>query len=88
MAGELASLASQYGISITLFVIIIIWSLVWKALALWKAGRMNQPIWFVLLIIVNTMGILEILYIFLFSKIKLDNIKEEKGKKKSKKRKR
>lgn len=45
------------------------WSLIWKGLALWKSARKNSQVWFIVLLIVNTLGILEILYIFLFSKI-------------------
>ena len=45
------------------------WALVWKGLALWKSSRKNSPIWFVVLLIVNTLGLLEILYIFIFSKM-------------------
>jgi hypothetical protein len=46
----------------------VIWSLVWKGLALWKAARNGSKPWFVVLLIVNTLGILEILYIYVFSK--------------------
>jgi len=48
----------------------LIWSLIWKGLALWKAARQGQKIWYVALLIVNTLGILEILYIYVFSKMK------------------
>lgn len=44
--------------------ILIIWSLFWKGLALWKAAGKRQIIWFVIFLVVNTVGILEILYIF------------------------
>jgi phosphoglycerol transferase MdoB-like AlkP superfamily enzyme len=46
----------------------VIWSLAWKGVALWKSGRKNQLVWFIVLLVVNTLGILEILYIFVFSK--------------------
>ncbi len=52
---------------------VVIWSLAWKGVALWKAGRRNDVGWFVALLIVNTLGILEILYIFIFSKRKPEN---------------
>ena len=63
----LKEVASQLGISIFIFAIILIWSAVWKFLALWKAGRKNSPIWFVVLALTNTVGILDILYIYAFS---------------------
>jgi hypothetical protein len=49
---------------------LIVWSLVWKGLALWKAAREGEKWWFVALLIINTMGILEILYIYVFAKKK------------------
>ena len=51
-----------------LFVILMIWTLVWKGIALWKSGRNNQLPWFVVLLIVNTVGILEIIYLLFFQK--------------------
>jgi methionyl-tRNA synthetase len=55
------------GINPWVFGIILVWSAVWKLLALWKSARKGSPIWFVILAVINTMGILEILYIFVFS---------------------
>jgi hypothetical protein len=48
---------------------IFIWSLVWKGLALWKAALRKEKIWFIVILIVSTYGILEILYIYVFSRI-------------------
>jgi len=49
------------------FIIIIsAWSLVWKGIALWKCGRNNQLVWFVILLIFNTAGILPIVYLLFF----------------------
>lgn len=61
---------SFVGWGMTIFLLLIIWSMVWKGLALWKAARNNSVPWFVALLIVNTVGILEILYIYVFSKKK------------------
>ncbi len=44
------------------------WSLGWKGWALWIAARKEQKVWFIVFLIVNTVGILEIFYIFYFSK--------------------
>ncbi|MEO8066015.1 MAG: DUF5652 family protein [Candidatus Doudnabacteria bacterium] len=49
-------------------VLAVLWSLVWKGLALWRAARHSDTGWFVVLLIVNTLGILEILYLYVFSK--------------------
>lgn len=50
------------------FVLLAIWSLSWKGIALWTAAKKNQIKWFIALLIINTLGILEIIYIYLFSK--------------------
>jgi len=44
--------------------ILLIWSFAWKGLALWKATGKRQLVWFVILLLVNTLGILEIVYLF------------------------
>ena len=44
---------------------LVAWSLIWKGLALWVAVRRRQRGWFIALLILNTIGILEIIYIFL-----------------------
>lgn len=46
----------------------VLWSLVWKGMALWRAAKLNHRKWFMALLVVNTVGILEILYLFVFSK--------------------
>ncbi len=48
----------------------IVWSTVWKGIALWRAGRNGSLAWFIALLIFNTLGILEIIYIFAFSQKK------------------
>lgn len=68
----LAQFSADFGISLWLLILIFVWSAIWKFVALWKSARNNHLIWFVVIAIVNTFGIIEILYIFLFSKINLD----------------
>ena len=51
-----------------LFAVIAVWTIIWKGIALWKAARNGSTPWYVVLLIVNTMGILEIIYIYFFSK--------------------
>ena len=53
-----------------LLFIALIWSLIWKGLALWRAAKNDSTIWFIVLLIVNTLGILEILYFFVFGRKK------------------
>ncbi|EKE12853.1 MAG: hypothetical protein ACD_13C00134G0014 [uncultured bacterium] len=55
---------------LSMFVIpIAIWSLFWMGMALWKAARNGSKAWFIVLLLVHTLGILDILYIFVFSKM-------------------
>lgn len=49
---------------------LVIWSAIWKGLALWRAARNTQLVWFIALLVLNTAGILEILYISFFQKKK------------------
>jgi len=59
-----------------IFFIIIIWTLFWKGYSLWIASKNDQKKWFVALLIFNTIGILEIIYIFYFAKKKWSDVKE------------
>lgn len=84
----LAQLGSQLGISIILLLVVLaivsIWSLIWKGFALWKAARKTHKIWFIVLLIVNTIGILEILYIYVFSEMGKKNSSSDSKKPKRK----
>jgi len=47
---------------------LVVWSIAVKGLALWYSARASQKAWFVALLIVNTVGILELVYITFFRK--------------------
>ena len=70
IGGQPVDSAMMWGIGGFLFVLLIAWSLIWKGIALWKAARAGSKIWFVALLIINTVGILDILYVYVFSKEK------------------
>jgi len=72
--------------AVVILAVIAVWSLVWKGLALWKSSKKNNLIWFIILLVVNTVGILEILYIFVFSKISFKGKRSAKPKAKKKKK--
>jgi len=55
-----------------LFAVLAVWSLIWKGIALWKAAQNGSKPWYIIMLVVNTVGILEIVYIFFFSKKKAD----------------
>ena len=54
-----------------LFVVLMIWSFIWKGAALWRAAKNEDKYWFIAILVLNTAGILEIVYLFMFSKKKL-----------------
>lgn len=49
---------------------LLVWSVVWQGIALWKAAQKNDKVWFIVLLLVHTAGLLEILYIYVFSRDK------------------
>jgi hypothetical protein len=53
---------------ISLIIVLAVWTLIWKGIALWYAAGKKDKVWFIALLILNTAGILDILYIFVFSK--------------------
>lgn len=60
------SLPTQFGFWGGLGIaLLVIWIVVWKGLALWKAARLERKWWFIALLVINTWGILEIIYYFL-----------------------
>jgi len=50
---------------LALLIILAVWDLIWKAFALWRAGHKNQLGWFLAILILNTVGILPIIYLLL-----------------------
>jgi hypothetical protein len=46
-----------------ILVLCALWELAWKGWALWKAGRLNQPAWFIALLLINSLGLLPVIYI-------------------------
>lgn len=60
-----------------LFVILAIWTIVWKIYAAWTAAKHNHKKWFVAIIILNTVGILEIFYILKIAKKKWIDVKKD-----------
>lgn len=57
--------------------LVVIWTLPWKGVALWKAARKSDRLWFIALLVLHSLAILEILYIFVFSKKRESGAKPE-----------
>lgn len=53
--------------------IFLLWSLFWKGFALWQAAGKKQLIWFVLILVINSLGLLEIAYVVYLNKWDIDN---------------
>ncbi|MBU1557636.1 hypothetical protein KKC45_01615 [Patescibacteria group bacterium] len=54
----------------TILFLIMLWVLPWKGYALWRAAKNGQPKWFIALFLLNTLAILDIIYIFVVNKKK------------------
>lgn len=66
---EIIETFSSYSVCYQLLILIIIlWDGVWKLLALWRAARRREPMWFIFIAILNTVGVLPILYLLTHSK--------------------
>ncbi|MFA4857909.1 MAG: DUF5652 family protein [Candidatus Margulisiibacteriota bacterium] len=61
------SLASPQG---QLLLVLIIWSLVWKGIAMWRSARNDQLSWFLAIFVLSSVGVLEIIYLLFFQKDK------------------
>lgn len=59
------------GMAFIIFIVLtVIWSFVWKGVALWRCGRNNQLAWYIVILVLNTCGILEIIYLIWFQRKK------------------
>ena len=68
----------QFSLARLLFTLVLIWSIIWKGIALWKSARNKQKVWFVLILILNTTGILEIVYLIFFQNKSGERVKDTK----------
>ena len=53
---------------IPVLVTAVVWDTTWKLIGMWKASRNNDLAWFICIGILNTLGILPIIYILLNKK--------------------
>ena len=70
MFETLSSFTVFGGESNFLFFLLLLWVLPWKGVALWRAAKNAHKKWFIAMFLINTLAILEIIYIFYFSKPK------------------
>ena len=65
---DLATLQSLIDSHPLAFALVLVWAMVWKGLALWRAAEKKERNWFIAILVVNTLGLLEIIYLFFFYK--------------------
>lgn len=51
-----------------LVILAMVWVLPWKGVSLWRSAKRGDKAWFVALLLINSLAILDIIYIFGFSK--------------------
>ena len=64
--GTIAGLYEAPGTMILGLLVISVWTLIWKGFALWHSARSQQKGWFIAILILNTMGLLPIIYLIWF----------------------
>ena len=56
--------------------LLVAWEMLWKGLAMWKSARRDQPLWFIALFVLNTAGLLPIIYILFFARRRPDLVSD------------
>jgi len=64
----------------SMMILFVVWSLFWKGLALWHSADRRQGWWFIALLVINTAGILEIVYLFAVLGLKPSHLFPKRGK--------
>jgi len=72
---SLLGIGTSLGENTTLLFLLSLWVLPWKGVALWKAAKNLHKKWFIAMFLLNTLAVLEIIYIFYFSKRRGDETK-------------
>lgn len=68
MFGWYGGMMTDFPMFGSLVALFAVWSLVWKGFALWRAARTGEKWWFMAFLVINTVGLLELLYLFIFTK--------------------
>lgn len=53
-----------------IILVLQLWTVPWKGIALWIATKREEKWWFIAILMLQTLGILEIVYIFFIAKHK------------------
>jgi hypothetical protein len=61
-----------------IFIIIFtIWTILWKVYSVWTAAKNGHKRWFIALLLLNTIGILDMIYIFKVVKKDVKTVKKD-----------
>lgn len=71
--GDFGVLGIGAGVFGSFVLLAVVWSLLWKGLALWRAAKRGDMWWFIAFLLVNTLGILEIIYLFAITGAKISD---------------
>ena len=63
----------------SMIILVVVWSLLWKGLALWRAANRKDKWWFIAFLVINTLGILEIIYLFGVTGAKISDFTGSRG---------
>jgi len=70
---EVQTLLDTLAWLLPLILILGIWEMVWKIIAMWRSARNNHLAWFICIAIINTAGILPIVYLLTHKSSKSDD---------------
>lgn len=71
--GDFGIMGIGAGVFGSFVVLAVIWSLLWKGLALWRSAKRGDMWWFIVFLFINTLGILEIVYLFAVTGAKISD---------------
>lgn len=71
MDTNMLNLSEGEAYTIILCILLVVWDMVWKAIALYRAWQKSNYIRFIFIFIFNTCGILPIIYLILDKKGKI-----------------
>ena len=60
------NLYQQPGLMLLGLLVIVMWVVIWKGLGLWFSAQNKQKNWFIAMLILNTLGLLPIIYLIWF----------------------
>jgi len=54
------------GMMLVFLLIASIWSMIWQGIALWHSAQAKQKNWYIAMLVLNTLGLLPIIYLIWF----------------------